>query len=174
MKSGASSVTQCELQDTSIIGISNAHCGLGLARGRARLRVVIRKQPPPGPSLPAGALGRSAYPPPRGQYDGLKIGTVGCWASCPAPARVYVPRTPLSAVRRLARRAVLRRVAGAQRSGRLGRQTLAPVELPMTLATESAHTQPTTVLSRPAVRLTPRRAPASNRCTGYGARFSHP
>ena len=31
MKSGASSVTQCELQDTSIIGISNAHCGLGLA-----------------------------------------------------------------------------------------------------------------------------------------------
>lgn len=47
MKSGASSVTQCDLQVTSIIGILNAHCGLGSSRGRARLRVVISKQPPP-------------------------------------------------------------------------------------------------------------------------------
>ena len=43
MKSAASCVRQCELQDTSIIGISNAHCGLGSSRGRARLRVVIRR-----------------------------------------------------------------------------------------------------------------------------------
>ena len=46
MKSAASCVTQCELQDTLIIGISNAHCGLGSRRGRARLRVVIIEKPP--------------------------------------------------------------------------------------------------------------------------------
>lgn len=57
MKSAASCVTQCELQDTLIIGISNAHCGLGSRRGRARLRVVINKQPPRA-HVARGALGR--------------------------------------------------------------------------------------------------------------------
>lgn len=49
MKSGASSVTQCDLQVTSIIGILNAHCGVGSSRRRARLRVVIHRQPPIDP-----------------------------------------------------------------------------------------------------------------------------
>lgn len=64
MKSGASSVTQCDLQVTSIIGILNAHCGLGSSRGRARLRVVIRQQPPRASPATrrAGALDRAGAP----------------------------------------------------------------------------------------------------------------
>ena len=64
MKSGASSVTQCDLQVTAIIGILNAHCGPGSSRGRARLRVVIRQQPPRASlaTSRAGALDRTGAP----------------------------------------------------------------------------------------------------------------
>ena len=92
MKSGASSVTQCDLQVTSIIGILNAHCGLGSSRGRARLRVVISKQPPPAGN------GRAAPWPVRGGRTSLGRSAVsseparGSWserAAAPPTAAVH-------------------------------------------------------------------------------------
>lgn len=64
MKSAASCVTQCELQDTLIIGTSNAHCGPRSSGGRARLRVVIHGTPASRPRA-GGRLGTLGRRPPR-------------------------------------------------------------------------------------------------------------